>query len=179
MKITNVIIKNANLNILRNTTHDTLSKVEVEYKTYQAPSVVFESDDGAVLYGVARTLQEYVKMSTQTQEEMLQDAKDTKLKAVVTTYSEGHKQALEGYSLNEQATFTSQELEFLKWDEDDTVATPTVDQIALARGVDRLILLPKIGLNLQARNAATGQQQALEDSIKACTTIDQLESIVI
>ena len=59
MKKTNVIIKNANLDILKNIP-DNLEKVDKQYKGYQAPCVVFEDDNGDV-YFVAYTTEEYLE----------------------------------------------------------------------------------------------------------------------
>lgn len=109
----------------------------------------------------------------------LQELKNEKLQALAQKASDQYTEQLKYYSLNEQATFATQEAEYLAWEADGTSLTPTVDRISTARGVDRIVLLAKIGANIEQRDIATGQQQAVEDLIKACTTITQLEGIEI
>lgn len=109
----------------------------------------------------------------------LQELKNEKLQELAQKASDQYTEQLKYYSLNEQATFATQESEYLAWETDGTSLTPTVDRISTARGIDRIVLLAKIGANIEQRDIATGQQQAVEDLIKACITITQLEGIVI
>lgn len=176
MTITNVIISNANLNILRNTPYDTLPKIEMSHQGHQAPCIVFE--ENGVVY-VAKTLEDYIENKDKTVDDFFNEKQFNTLKKVVQGYSAQYDESLESYSSNEQATFPSQESEARAYSLDNTSPTPTIDNLATARGIDRVVLINKVLANLTARDTATGQQQAMEDQIKACTTIAELEALGI
>ena len=109
--------------------------------------------------------------------DVLNRAKDVLLKEVREYYSEIYGSYLKEYSTNEQATFPKQETEYEAWALDNTIPTPTVDRLAVARKVDRVILLEKIGANIIIRDTMTGEQQAMEDAIKVCTSLAELEAL--
>ena len=112
-------------------------------------------------------------------EEYIVDAQSLKLKEVREKYSNLYDNSLKDYSTNEQATFPKQETEYEAWALDNTIPTPTVDRLAVARKVDRVILLEKIGANIIIRDTMTGEQQAMEDAIKVCKTQYDLDQIVV
>ena len=83
------------------------------------------------------------------------------------------------YSEYEVESFTDQRNEWKLYIADNNAKTPIVDAIANARGISRDDLFTKIGNNVTAIATAQGQQNALEDAIEACATIEDLEAIEI
>jgi len=83
------------------------------------------------------------------------------------------------YAPYEVESFVDQRGEWRVWHNDNNAATPIVDALAAARGVDREVLLNKIGANVIALTTIQGEQNALEDKIKACTTQDELDAVEI
>jgi hypothetical protein len=113
-------------------------------------------------------------------QEITFEALQTKmLSDVVAQATAQYDEALKAYSSNERATFLSQESEARAYSLDNTASTPTIDTLATARGVDRVVLINKVLDNLTSRDVTTGQQQAAEDAIKSCTTVAELEALAI
>ena len=83
------------------------------------------------------------------------------------------------YAPYEVASFADQRAEWKLYIADNNAKTPIVDAIANARGISRDDLFTKIGNNVTAIATAQGQQNALEDAIEACATIEDLEAIEI
>ena len=83
------------------------------------------------------------------------------------------------YAPYEVESFADQRAEWRAWHIDSTTPTPIVDALATARGIDREVLLSKIGDNVLAITTIQGEQNALEDRINACTTLEELEAIVV
>jgi len=102
-----------------------------------------------------------------------------KIKEVHSKYKEIISNALELYSELEKSTFQSQEDEWIRWNTDNTISTTIIDVLATARGIDRLVLLDKIGNNVLSRITLVGEQQAKEDEINACTTETEINNITI
>jgi hypothetical protein len=105
--------------------------------------------------------------------------KVNKLKEVRKKYQNLIDKQKSNYADYEIDSFVDQRREWTAWSADDTTPTPIVDALAAGRGIDRLDLLAKIGNNVVAIAMMQGQQNALEDKIKACTTLEELEAIEV
>jgi len=85
------------------------------------------------------------------------------------------------YSRVEQDTFPYQRLEIEVWQKDNSALTPTIDRIALNRGVTRDEQLSKIEAKTAAFSAITdraiGKVQGLKDTIKASEDLDFINSV--
>lgn len=83
---------------------------------------------------------------------------------------------------SEVLTWDIQKNEAEKWQADYDAATPFIDGLALARGIDRNELLQKVINKVKVYNeymaALTGERQRYEDSLKAAATIDEVEAVV-
>lgn len=81
----------------------------------------------------------------------------------------------------EMQTWMAQEREALAWQADNTVLTPTIDIIAAQRGLDRLILLPRIishaATKLQAGASYAGERQRLEDIIDGSADLAVINAV--
>ena len=83
------------------------------------------------------------------------------------------------YAPYEVESFIDQRNEWRAWKADATAATPIVDVLASARGISKEALMAKIEANVLAIVKLQGSQNAIEDSIKACTTIEELEALEV
>ena len=81
------------------------------------------------------------------------------------------------YAPYEIESFVDQRNEWKAWKADKTTATPIVDTLATTRGINKEELMAKIEANVLAIVQLQGAQNALEDKIKACTTIEMLQEL--
>ena len=80
------------------------------------------------------------------------------------------------YSRAEQDTFPYQRAEIEAWEKDNSTPTPTIDKIALNRGVSRDVQLAKIAsktaLFSDITNTGIGKAQGVKDRIKTSINIE-------
>ncbi|MNV09080.1 hypothetical protein D3C71_995660 [compost metagenome] len=83
------------------------------------------------------------------------------------------------YTESEIMSWSKQEAEARGWLADDTYPTPILDLIAVARGMDKTILLNKVVLKADqyayATGVAIGRRQQLEDQIALITVGQESE----
>lgn len=77
----------------------------------------------------------------------------------------------------EPQTFATQEEEWRAWNIDPLSDTPYVDILCARRGIDKAILMEKIGLKVMSFADAQGNMHALEDAITNSPDIPTLEYI--
>ena len=151
---------------------------EVKQKIDKLIELDISQEDLSTLIGKqyidSTTIVDYVKVP-----ETVDEAKDIKKQALREVADNLYYSDLENFSLLESSSFTSQELDYKAYKADETAPTPTVDAIAEARGIDRVVLLEKIGTAVEARNALVGWQQRVEDLINACETIEEVDVVNI
>ena len=86
-----------------------------------------------------------------------------------------------GYSTIEQESWPKQEAEAKVLLVDELAAAPLLRGIAQNRGIDLLVLRDKVLANVTLAETASGvilgKQQALEDQVKAATTVEEVQSI--
>lgn len=105
--------------------------------------------------------------------------KESKAKTLRTKYQKQIDAISSNYAPYELESFTDQKAEWKLYSADNTASTPIVDAMATARGITRDALFTKIGTNITAIATLQGQQNATEDAIKACTTLAELDAIVV
>lgn len=85
------------------------------------------------------------------------------------------------YPSFERQTWAKQQSEIESWDIDKTSLTPTLDAIALARSMNRDVLLNKTLLKVNAYNHRAlfliGTRQKLEDDIETSVDLDFINSV--
>jgi len=81
------------------------------------------------------------------------------------------------YAPYEIESFVDQRAEWRAYKNKSTALTPIVDTLANTRGIPKKDLLSKIEANVLGITILQGQQNALEDTINACTTLEELEAI--
>jgi hypothetical protein len=182
MTITNVIIKEQNLDLLK-LIPNTYPKVSKEYLGFKAPCVVFE-EIGFVI--VANTLEEYNFYLDRTADEIVAMKKATKLKQVQEKY-EAQRLALM-HLPEEHKTWNIQEAEYNAYMLDNLAPTPAIDGLVQGRNtagdmITKAELIIKIGTAIDSYITAvaiiTGTQHGYESLIKACTTQTELDAIII
>lgn len=103
-------------------------------------------------------------------------------KARIVKQSNAVMQSIEdSYPEFEKKTWTYQKYEVEAWALDNNALTPTIDAIALARGVDRLAQLTRVKAKVvtysDSTNKLTGLRQKYFDDIESSTDIDFISSI--
>jgi hypothetical protein len=103
-------------------------------------------------------------------------------KARIVEQSQAYMQQIESeYPSFERATWSTQKAEIEAWGLDSTSLTPLLDNIAIAREMDRVTLLNRTLTKVQAYNIQAaylaGTRQKLEDEIDNSTDLDFISSI--
>lgn len=110
------------------------------------------------------------------------EAKAKKLDEINQAFESAMEAITAQYPEIEKLSWDKQEREARAYLADNTVATPLLDSIATARGVDKTELAQKIVKKADTYSliagSAIGKRQALEDKINSATSIDELEAIV-
>lgn len=109
-------------------------------------------------------------------------AKNVKLAEINTTYNIATSALVTTYPQTELLTFDKQEKEARSWDADNTAATPFLDGIALARGIDKAELVRRVIAKSDAFQTAvatlTGLRQRYEDQLSMATTAEEVAAII-
>tara|TARA_R110001632_G_scaffold23109_2_gene65796 strand:+ start:74 stop:526 length:453 start_codon:yes stop_codon:yes gene_type:complete len=106
----------------------------------------------------------------------------TEAKARIVEQSQSYMQQIESeYPSFERATWPTQKAEIEAWGLDSASLTPLLDNIAIAREMDRVTLLNRTLAKVQAYNIQAaylaGTRQKLEDEIDNSTDLDFISSI--
>lgn len=108
--------------------------------------------------------------------------KVNKLSEINSAYNSATSSIVSTYPSTEILTFDKQEKEARSWDADNTVSTPFLDGLAIARGIDKAELVRRVIAKSDAFAAAvstlTGQRQRYEDLLNAATTAEEVAAIV-
>ena len=103
-------------------------------------------------------------------------------KARIVEQSQAYMHQIESeYPSFERATWSTQKAEIEAWGLDSTSLTPLLDNIAIAREMDRVTLLNRTLAKVAAYNVKAaylaGTRQKLEDEIDNSTDLDFISSI--
>jgi len=168
MKKINVVLQKANLDLLKTYPND-LEKIDKLYKDIQSPAIVFEDENGDV-YFVARTLEEYLE-NIDRLPPTLDDKKEILYAEIEnlaqkTLYLTGKK-----YELTDKLGITTELREqWNAWSIDNTVATPTIDEWAVAKGKTREEQLTAVGyVVVFTKKVALIQELSVSKTQKATT----------
>lgn len=111
----------------------------------------------------------------------LRDAKQKAVKRINEGYQAELDAILHDYPEAETKTWDKQESEARAWQADNTAPTPLIDEIALARSMDKAELVSRIIAKADAwtrlSGSATGKRQRLEDAIAAATASQEVGDI--
>lgn len=109
------------------------------------------------------------------------DAKNRKIDEILAASDVAAQAIKAGYSTIEQESWSKQEAEAKALLVDELASAPLLRGIAQNRGLDLLVLRDKVLANVALAEVATsiilGKQQALEDQVKAATTVEEVQSI--
>ena len=110
------------------------------------------------------------------------EAKSEKLREINLGYDTATSALVATYPQTELLTFDKQEKEARSWGADNAVATPFLDGLALARGIDKAELVRRVIAKSDAFQTAvatlTGQRQRYEDLLGEAQTVEEVEAIV-
>ena len=126
---------------------------------------------------------ESVTHTPEEEAERLADAKSTKLSEINTVTDATIAVLTETYPDREIATFDKQESEARAYVADPMSSTPFLSALAVARGIPLSDLVRRVITKADdfavASGSIIGQRQALEDRLDACTTVEEVEAIVV
>lgn len=112
----------------------------------------------------------------------LDELKAAKLNEINGMYDAATSSLVSTYPLTELLTFDKQEKEARSWNADNAAATPFLDGLALARGIDKAELVRRVIAKSDAFQTAvatlTGLRQRFEDQIAMATTAEEVDAIV-
>ncbi|MFC0995974.1 hypothetical protein ACFGZ1_06270 [Pasteurella multocida] len=124
-------------------------------------------------------------ISDEKASELLAVAKTKKLKEInhaAQEYVDGIAKTYETPEF-ERDTWLTQRAEAMAWKQDPSAPTPTLDRIAMNRGVDSILLKEKAYqksmLFTMLSDTIAGQRQKLEDLLMASKSIEEIEQINI
>ena len=87
-----------------------------------------------------------------------------------------------GYPSAERLTWPVQQAEALAWAENDAAATPFLDGLAQARGIDRMAMRSKavdvVRAFMQASQQLVGVRQRLRDAVLMAETPEQIAAVM-
>jgi len=105
-----------------------------------------------------------------------------KARARIVIQSQAFMQQIESqYPSFERATWSTQKSEVEAWGADSSSLTPLIDNIAIAREMDRVVLLNRTLMKVSSYNIQaaylSGKRQKLEDIIDESSDLDFISSI--
>lgn len=115
-------------------------------------------------------------------QESLPEQKYMKLSEINAVYDSATSSLVSTYPHTELLTFDKQEKEARSWNADNSVSTPFLDGLALARGIDKAELVRRVIAKSDAFQTAvatlTGLRQKYEDQLSMATTEEEVAAIV-
>lgn len=121
-------------------------------------------------------LLQYVTPETGLDIEIIRKNKLNEIRAYFNNLIEGLKADAAGYEIS---TWEIQQLEYSAWVRDNQTVTPYLSAMAAARGIELNTLMQKVGYKVIGMATIQGNQHALEDALKKCTTVDEIIAIEI
>lgn len=113
----------------------------------------------------------------------LEEAKSEKLAEINAGCDAILKQAVAGYPETEQQTFYKQDAESAAYLENPETETPFLTTLATARGIDLDTMVEKVRAKTDAFAQLSaficGQRQAMEDTLDALETVEEVEALVV
>ncbi len=145
--------------------------------TYPPEAAVWCSKNNAYIEGLENGY-EIKAIPTPT----LDEIKDAKLAEINGKYNVATSDLVSTYPSTELLTFDKQEKEARQWKADNSVATPFLDGLALARGIDKAELVDRVIAKADAFEKAvatlTGLRQKYEDQLALAQTAEDIAAIV-
>ena len=175
MKKTNVILKNANLDLLKNI-DNAIETVEGGYKGNNAPCVVFEDDSGDV-YFVAYSTAEYLQ-NVNRQPPTVDDLRK-KLEVRLEEMAERTISLTQRkYRLTDATgTATVIRMEYQAWKTDNTTPTPTIDGWATDKGKTREEQLQAVGFVVNFLEKSAKIQELAWSRMDSAIIKEQIDTI--
>jgi len=109
----------------------------------------------------------------------LDKQKQAKIKQLQDKYQQMYNDYLAQYPKREVDSFPVKQAEAIAYNLDNTAPTPVIDAIISKNGAAKDDYVASILIKVTALAAQEGEMVAIRDSIKACTTQDELDAIVV
>ena len=109
----------------------------------------------------------------------LDEQKQAKIKQLQDKYQSEYDAYLAQYPKREVDSFPVKQSEAIAYNLDNTAPTPVIDAIISKNGAAKSDYVASILTKVTALAAQEGEMVAIRDSIKACTTQDELDAIVV
>ena len=109
----------------------------------------------------------------------LDEQKQAKIKQLQDKYQSEYDAYLAQYPKREVDSFPVKQAEAIAYNLDNTAPTPVIDAIVSKNGAAKDDYVASILTKVTALAAQEGEMVAIRDSIKACTTQDELDAIVV
>ena len=106
-----------------------------------------------------------------------EEAKQLAIDKLHDEYQMHYDEYLSQYPAREVATFPTKQNEAMAWNLDNTTPTPTIDAMVQNDPIKRTELLYAVIAKVNYLAVQEGEMVAKRDSIKACTTIEDLKAI--
>ena len=115
-------------------------------------------------------------------EPTIEEIKAAKLAEINSAYDVATSSLVSTYPDTELLTFDKQEKEAREWKADNSVSTPFLDGLALARGIDKAELVDRVIAKADAFEkevaTLTGLRQKYEDQLALAKTAEDIAAIV-
>jgi len=105
--------------------------------------------------------------------------RQAKIKALQDKFQSGYDAYLANYPQAEVASFNDKKNEALAYNSDNTAPTPIIDAIILGSVDTKADYIASVLAKVQFLAVKEGEMVKVRDAIKACTTQDDLDAIVI
>lgn len=111
----------------------------------------------------------------------LAETQATQLEQINRDFEAAAKALTTGYPEAERLTWPMQQAEAMAWGVNEAAATPYLDGLAAARGIDpaemRQLTLDQVSLFMSASQALVGTRQRLRDSIHTAETVEDVLAV--
>jgi len=106
------------------------------------------------------------------------DLQNAKFKALNAWFDDALAASIEKYAAGEIESFPYKEKEAQAWRLDNNAPTPTIDNMALKYGKDRVVLILAVLAKVDYRSLLEGDLLALRERIELANSQEELEAIV-
>lgn len=178
MNIINIVKNMANVDLLKNTPNS-IKQEESPYKSVTAPCVVFEDTVTSEVLYIARTVDSFNTVRYKSNEELFTFNKQEKISVLQDKFQAQYDNYLDSYPKAEVSSFDDKKSEALAYNLDINTPTPIIDNIVLGWGGTKADYIASILAKVHYLAQQEGAMVKTRDAIKACTTQDELDAIVV
>ena len=155
---------------------------EIFIESYSMDVAIWCNNNNAIIKEIDPSNDKRRFQIVSVQKPSLEEIRSMKLSEINSAYDTATSYLVSTYPATELLTFDKQEAEARSWDADNTAATPFLDGLTLARGIDKAELVRRVIAKSDAFQTAvatlTGLRQKYEDQLSMATTAEEVAAIV-